>query len=215
MTAPRDPLAEALDDAIHALSGGDLAGGLVAVHVARERLAPELDAAREDGYGSGLLDGEGSLREHFDLVPKAALAPRPTADTVDPALLDTMRDIFQDLGRARADAERLMAVAANRGILIEFASAIRDATSGLDVAWAEVEAAIPDGWVFHALTRRPNVALELNAQGETKRWRAVAWVPGANYSPSASGSGPTPAAALTDLASALRAAESPTPEPDA
>lgn len=28
----------ALDDAIHALSGGDLAGGLVAAHVARERL---------------------------------------------------------------------------------------------------------------------------------------------------------------------------------
>lgn len=40
--APVDPqvglLREALDDAIHALSGGDLAGGLVAVHVARERL---------------------------------------------------------------------------------------------------------------------------------------------------------------------------------
>jgi hypothetical protein len=82
---PRDPLREALD-AIENMASDrdyDTVTATAAAGILRAALdTPTPDAALEAAYQSGLLDGEGSLRESFDLVPKGST---PDATDVEAA----------------------------------------------------------------------------------------------------------------------------------
>jgi hypothetical protein len=74
---------------------------------------------------------------------------------------------------------------------------------GLTEAWAEAEAALPEGWHWMGVDCRPDSALFLNSQDESHRWRASIWHPNNGDKP-IHGDGPTPAAALHALAARLR-----------
>lgn len=79
-------------------------------------------------------------------------------------------------------------------------------TMTLDEAWAEAEAALPEAWYVRGLRRR-----YVGAAGSGKGWSATAVQGGIGIEvrtrgtvPSRAGFGPTPAAALQALATALR-----------
>lgn len=65
----------------------------------------------------------------------------------------------------------------------------------LDAAWAEAEAALPEGWYISNVRRR----------SLTGRYSASATLAGSETGVNVSGFGPSPAAALTALAARLRA----------
>ncbi len=144
-------------------------------------LTPRERAAVAAGFPADITYGE--LRE--ELTRAWAIVDRQTAEN------ETLRKA------AQAVVDLLLAS--------EPSEAVREAMpeevivrGDIDAAWAEVEAALPDGWHMHELTR---VADQSNAG-----WLAVAgrdsylW----NGPNSESGHGPTQVAALGALAAALR-----------
>lgn len=212
MTAPdRDPLAEC------PICGPDYTHG---EHV-------------DDSYGACVVcreyvphtDDE-TTAVAFPCAPvrlRAALAPRPpeTADpcpcgrgerghapvrereTADAGALDA-RGVPAGSPEAVADLERRYP---------QTVAAIRDATSGLDVAWAEAEARLPKGWTlevgdWRAEPNRPEGVAPFEAIAEPyvkRRDGSDPMVIGRSHD--------SPADALHELAMGLYAAESPTPEP--
>jgi hypothetical protein len=78
---------------------------------------------------------------------------------------------------------------------------------GLDVAWREAEAALPEGWHVGEVK---NTDYRVSTMGDGERWLVMAWEFGDNpdYRTFESAYGPTPAAALRALAARLRDAAS-------
>lgn len=171
MTAPRDPLAEA----VRAFFDGR-----------RDRLPATAMLARINAMG-------------------AALAPRPP-ETADAGALDAAWEALLDCSDDSHGDDMAQDITRHRP-LIE-AAIRRDATPALDVAWAEAEAVLPEGW-------RVGELKSTEYRGDRERWIAMAWdapPEGDDYQTFKHGYGDTPVEALRALTAALRAAETPTPE---
>jgi hypothetical protein len=78
------------------------------------------------------------------------------------------------------------------------AAAAEKAHDSLDAAWAEAEAALPDGWIG------PSLGPELAIKRSGWVWRAFSWDRATPRGVLIEGHGPTPAAALRALAAKLR-----------
>ena len=104
-----------------------------------------------------------------------------------------------DLSNPRNGREQM---AADRHVLLAEVERLR--SGSLDEAWAEAEAALPEGWFIGGLTNH-------GYRGQGERWLAQAYdgpVEDANYRTFKAEWADTPAAALHALAAKLREAKS-------
>lgn len=114
---------------------------------------------------------------------------------------------FRTYGVSQLDARQVRLLVPRLLATLDRARSEPTLDEGLPSAWAKAEAALPDGWVVYGVTR-PGDATRYwaSAHGPVVKGRCDMGREHEEY-PRENGYGPTPEAALLDLAAALAAQE--------